>query len=75
MTELSTETYILYNKTIIWGQNLLVQNEMLGGETSCSETSGSETSRSKKFRGETPWVWNVQVQKVRGRNVLVQKGR
>ena len=61
MTELSTETYILYNKTIIRGRNVLVQH--IRGETSWSETSGSETLRSKKSRDETSWVRNVQVQK------------
>ena len=76
MTELSTETYISYNKTVIMGQNVLVQKgrgwnvpdqTCQKGETTWSETSRSETSRSKKV-----WGRNVQVQKVRGRNFLVQ---
>ena len=53
MTELSTETYILCNKTIIRGRNVLVQN--VKGETSWSEKSGGETSGSKKSEGETSW--------------------
>ena len=65
MTGLSSETYILYNKIIIWGRNVLVQN--IRGETSWSETSGSETSRSKKPSGEMSCVRNVQVPKVRGK--------
>ena len=51
MTELSNETYILYNKVIIRGE--MSWSKMLGDETSWSETSGSETSRSQKSRGET----------------------
>ena len=68
MTELSTETYILYNKTISGRE--MSWAKIIGGET-----SGSETSRSKKSSGETSWVRNVQVQKVRRRNVLVQNLR
>ena len=67
MTELSSETYILYNKTIIWGHNVLVQ--MWGGG---GETKRPAAKCPKKSRGETSWVRNIQVQNVRGRNVLVK---
>ena len=65
MTELSTETYILCNKTIIRGRNVLVQQNVrernaqvkspvtkpLGFETSRSETSGGRNVRGAKRPG------------------------
>ena len=51
MTELSTKIYILYNKIIIRGRNVLVQ--YVRSETSWSLTSGSETSSCKTSGGET----------------------
>ena len=65
MTDLSTETYILYNKTIIRGRNVLVQN--VRGETSWSETSGKRNVQvqnvpwrnvlgAKRLGPESPWV-------------------
>ena len=66
MTELSTETYILCNKTIIRGRNFLVQNDRLGKRPGpeipganpkrpMAKRPGCETSRSKKSGRETSW--------------------
>ena len=68
MTELSTETYILYNKTINRGRNVLVQNvrakrlgpkrpgaKRPGSKCPAAKRPGCGTSRSKESGIETSW--------------------
>ena len=55
MTELSIETYILYNKIIIRGE--MSWSKMLGDETSWSKTSGSETSRGETRLVLSPYTY------------------
>ena len=85
MTEISTETYILYNKTIIKGRKVLVQNAR--GETFCPKRPRAKrpgpgpsahfrsfrtrsVNLAKLFLGETVWS-----QKSGERNVKVQNVR
>ena len=87
ITELSTEKYILYCKTIIRGRNVLVQSNR--GRNILVQTvrernvqvqkSLGETSRSKKSGAKHPGPKSQGAKrpglKYQGRNVLVQKGR
>ena len=64
MTELSTETYILYNKTIIRRWNVLVQNGR--GRNVLARNVRERYVQVQKVPWRKSLVRNVQVQKVRG---------
>ena len=52
------------------------RSKMSRGETSRSKNSicpGCDTFRSKKFGGDSSWVWNVEVQLVRGKTSWSKK--
>ena len=78
MTELSTETYILHNKTIIRGRNVLVQKDpwinvlaakRLGPKRPVDKRPRCETSWSKTAGGEPSWTKNVRLRNDQVRNV------
>ena len=81
MTELSTEKYILYNKTIIRGRNVLVQHvrgrNILVRNVRKRNVLGAKRPVPKRTTAKRPGPkslgQNGQVQNIKGRNVLVQK--
>ena len=76
MTELSTETYILYNKTNFQGENVLVRNvrgqnvqvQNIKGRNVMVQKGSERNVLDQKYQGRNNLVRNI-----RERNVPVQK--
>ena len=74
MIELSTETYILYNRTIIRGRNVVIQN-VRGAKRPGPKRPGAKRPGPKKVPRQNVLVAKRTGPKSPGRNVLVQKSQ